>query len=336
MRTFLLLFVLLISCNSTKNSNANSTTVIDSENVVSLNGALSVKGTNILNSKGEIVSFAGNSLFWSNDYYRGNAFYNKDVIKWLRDDWNTTIIRCALSADSKIHDSYIFDKESNEEKLRIVVEAAIDLGLYVIIDWHSHTAEKNEAEAIAFFEKMAKAYGEYPNVIYEIYNEPLEVSWDSVIKPYAENVISAIRVIDPDNIIVVGTPRWSQDVDKASENPIVSHKNIAYGFHFYAGSHKDWIMNKAKKAIDNGIALMVTEWGTVNADGNGDVDYESVEKWISFMKENNLTHCNWSINDKEEGASSLIPGSNIKGNWKEEDLTNSGKLAKSYIKNWKN
>ena len=95
-------------------------------------------------------------------------------------------------------------------------------------------------------------------------------------------------------------------------------------------------MNKAKKAIDNGLALMVTEWGTVNADGNGDVDYESVEKWISFMKANNLTHCNWSINDKKESASALLPDSNINGNWNEKDLTNSGKLAKSYIKNWRN
>jgi len=332
MRVILILFILLVSCNSSKNTNAQS----DDFNVVSINGALSVKGTNIVNSKGDVVSFAGNSLFWSNDYYRGNAFYNKDVIKWLKDDWNSSIIRCALTADKNIQDSYIFEKEINEEKLKIVVDAAIELGLYVIIDWHSHTAEKSEAEAITFFEKMAKKYGEYPNVIYEIYNEPLKVSWDTVVKPYAENVISAIRAIDPDNIIAVGTPKWSQDVDKAAENPIKGYDNIAYTLHFYAGSHKDWIMNKAKKAIDNGLALMVTEWGTVNADGNGDVDPKSTKKWMEFMKENNITHCNWSINDKKEGASALNPGASIRGNWNDTDLTESGKLAKSYIQNWEN
>lgn len=336
MRYFLILFVLLLSCNTTKNSNTNSVVQSEAKSVVSINGDLSVKGTNIVNAKGDVVSFAGNSMFWSNDYYRGNSFYNKNVINWLKEDWNSTIIRCALTSDADIHDSYIFDKETNEKKLRIVVDAAIELGLYVIIDWHSHTAENNETEAIEFFSKMATDYGKYPNIIYEIYNEPLEVSWDTVVKPYAENVISAIRAIDPDNIIVVGTPRWSQDVDKASENPIKGFKNIAYGFHFYAGSHKDWIRNKAQKAIDNGLALMVTEWGTVNADGKGGVDYESTKIWMDFMKENNLTHCNWSINDKNESASALLPGSNINGNWKEKDLTNSGKLAKSYIKNWGN
>ncbi len=331
MRGFLLVLLILMSCNAKKiseNNNINDTTV------VSKNGALSVNGNQIVNSKGEAVSFAGNSLFWSNDYYRGNGFYNKNVIQHLKNNWNATIIRIPMTADPDIHDSYIFDKEMNQTKLETVVDACIDLGLYVIIDWHSHKAEDNENEAIEFFTKMATKYGKHPNIIYEIYNEPLKVSWDTVIKPYAEKVIAAIRKIDKNNIIVVGTPKWSQDVDLASSNPIKGFKNIAYTLHFYAGSHKEWLMNKAQKALDNGVALIVTEWGSVNADGGGDVDPESTEKWMEFMKKNNLTHCNWSINNKDEGASALKPNVSLKGNWSDEDLTVSGKLAKEYIKNW--
>jgi hypothetical protein len=93
-------------------------------------------------------------------------------------------------------------------------------------------------------------------------------------------------------------------------------------------------MNKAQYALDNGIALIVTEWGSVNADGNGDVNVESTKKWMEFLKKNHITHCNWSINDKDEGASALKPQSNPRGNWKDVDLTASGKLAKSYIENW--
>ena len=330
----LIFFILLISCNSEKKEISKTNPITETESVVAVNGALSVQGNQIINAKNEVVSFAGNSLFWSNDYYKGNKFYNKELIEWLKDDWNTDIIRCPMTADPDIQDSYLFDPKTNEEKLTTVVDIAIELGLYVIIDWHSHKAEENEAEAIIFFQKMARKYGEYPNVIYEIYNEPLRVTWDDVVKPYSENVISAIREIDSDNIIVVGSPKWSQEVDTASENPIKGFKNIAYTLHFYAGSHKNWLMNKAQKALDNGVALIVTEWGTVNADGNGDIDYESTKAWMDFMKKNNLTHCNWSINDKEEGASILKPGASTNGNWKEEDLTESGKLAKSYIQNW--
>ncbi len=332
MRIFVILFIVFVSCNTSKKAKPLN----DYLSVVAINGALSVKGNKIINSKGDIVSFAGNSFFWSNEYYRGHSFYNKDVVKWLKEDWNSSIIRLPLTADPDIHDGYIYDQMPNLEKIEITVDAAIELGMYVIIDWHSHRAEDNTEEAIAFFTKMAKKYGEHPNIIYEIYNEPLRVSWNDVIKPYAEEVIAAIRKIDPDNIIVVGTPKWSQDVDKASENPIVGFKNIAYTLHFYAGSHKEWLLNKAQKALDNGIALIVTEWGSVNADGGGEVDPKSTKKWMDFMKKNNLTHCNWSINNKEEGASALKPNASAKGNWANEDLTESGKLAKFYIKQWGN
>ena len=99
-------------------------------------------------------------------------------------------------------------------------------------------------------------------------------------------------------------------------------------------SHKEWLMNKAQKAIDNGIALIVTEWGSVDADGGGKVDAASTENWMDFMKKNNLTHCNWSINHKDEGASALKPTANTRGNWSDEDLTVSGKLAKGFIEKW--
>jgi len=172
------------------------------------------------------------------------------------------------------------------------------------------------------------------HIIYEIYNEPLRISWDDVVKPYSERVIAAIRKIDANNLIIVGTTTWSQDVDIASKNPIVGFSNIAYTLHFYAGTHKEGLRKKAQVALDNGIAIMVTEWGTVNANGDGGANAESVAEWMAFMKKNNLSHCNWAVDDKKEGASIVKPGANPKGGWTDEDLTESGKLTKSYIVDW--
>ena len=301
---------------------------------VTIHGRLKVDQNKIIDKHHQPVSLAGNSFFWSNPSWKGVKFYNKQVVKHLQSEWNTQIIRIPLSADGKIDDSYLYEPEKNLSAVEKVIQAGIDNGLYVIIDWHAHDAHLHEKQAIEFFQNMAKKYGRYPNIIYEIYNEPLNVSWDSVVKPYAENVIKAIRKIDNDNLIVVGTPNWAQDVDIAAKNPITGFNNIAYSLHFYASSHTDWLINKMKTAIDAGLPLFVTEWGTVKANGDGTVDEQSVKEWMSYLKKYKISHCNWCINDKEENASALKPGVSTNGNWNDEDLTQSGKIAKYYIKNW--
>ena len=168
------------------------------------NGLLTVSGNKIINKNNEPVSFAGNSFFWSNDNWGGERFYNSSTVKWLKTDWNAKIVRAAMGVEDP--GGYLDNKQSNKEKLKTVVDAAIDEGIYVIIDWHSHNAEDHLEEAKIFFQEMAQTYGEYENIIYEIYNEPLDVSWSEVVKPYALEVIQTIRSLDPDNLIIVGSP----------------------------------------------------------------------------------------------------------------------------------
>lgn len=52
-----------------------------------------------------------------------------------------------------------------------------------------------------------------------------------------------------------------------------------------------------------------------------------------FIK-NNISHLNWSVNDKNEGASIIKPNVSEKGNWSDIDLTESGKKVKTIIKHW--
>lgn len=302
------------------------------ETPVGRHGALRVQGNAIVNQHGSPVSFAGPSLFWSNDGWGAERFYNAGAIETIAEDWQAGIVRAAVGVDGR--GGYLANPESNTQRAIRVIDAAIDHGLYVLIDWHSHHAEDHLPEAIEFFDQMSRRYAGEPNVIYEIYNEPLRVSWSEVVKPYALAVIEAIRANDPDNLIVVGTPFWSQRVDEASADPIDAFENIAYALHFYAGTHQQELRDRAAAALDNGVALMVTEWGSVNADGDGEVDIESVNEWMNFLRRNQLTHLNWALNDKEEGASILQPGANANGPWSEADLTESGKLARSLIRGW--
>lgn len=300
---------------------------------VATHGALSVNGNRIIDTSGNPVSFAGPSLFWSNKGWGANRYYNAKVIKSVKNNWNASIVRAAIGATKK--GGYLSNPANNLKKAFKVIDAAIAEGIYVIVDWHSHDAEKHPEAAAEFFTKIARRYGHTPNVIYEIYNEPLNnTDWSTQIKPYAEKIIAVIRDIDPDNIIVVGTQSWSQDVDKAAEDPIKNVTNLAYALHFYAGTHKQELRDKAKIALDKGLALMVTEWGTVNANGDGAIDKEETQRWLDFMRENHLTHCNWALNDKRESASQLKPGTKANGKWTDKDFTESGLYVKNIIQNW--
>lgn len=178
---------------------------------------------------------------------------------------------------------------------------------------------------------MAHTYGKYPNVIYEIYNEPMRVSWTEVVKPYSQKIVNAIRAIDPDNLIIVGTPAWCQNVDEAAQSPLEG-KNLAYSLHFYASTHKEDIREKARIAIGKGLPLFVSEFGTCLASGDGYLDSAETENWFAFMDENNLSWCNWSIADKKETASALLPGAGCNGQWKREDLTESGQMIRRKLR----
>jgi endoglucanase len=291
---------------------------------------LSVRGNQIL-AGGQPASFAGNSLFWSNTGWGGEKYYNASVVRWLKTDWKSTIVRAAMGVEE--NGGFLQDPNGNRARVRAVVDAAIANDMYVIIDWHSHLAEAYRSQSIAFFQEMARAYGTRNHVIYEIYNEPLQISWSGTIKPYAQAVISAIRAIDPDNLIVVGTPSWSQDVDVAAADPIQG-TNIAYTLHFYAGTHGQFLRDKAQTALNRGAALFVTEWGSVNANGDGAVATTETNNWMTFLKSRGISHANWATNDKAEGASALRPGASTSGGWTASQLTPSGTLAKQIISGW--
>ena len=292
---------------------------------VSEYGQLSVDGNKIVDKNGKAVQLRGMSLFWSQWI---GKYYNAETVKWLKDDWQCNVVRAAMAVENG---GYLENPESEKAKVYAVVDAAIKEDIYVIVDWHDHHGENHTEEAKVFFGELAQKYGNVPNIIYETYNEPLNVSWTNVLKPYHETIIAEIRKHDPDNLVICGTRNWSQNVDDVIGNKIAD-ANVAYTLHYYAATHKQSLRDLAKKAITAGVPLFVTEYGISEASGNGSLNHEEAIKWWGFSDENSISHCNWSIADKEELSAALNPKASSTGGWAQKDLTISGHLVRLEIR----
>jgi len=274
------------------------------------------------------VQVKGMSLFWSIAADVGAPFWNASTINRLVSEMNIQVIRAPMGVDEDWQSGNYFTNTPYYQGLMdAVVETAIKNDIYVIIDYHSHKAENNVNNAKLFFQTMAQKWGQYDHVIFEIYNEPLDISWNT-IKNYADQVIPEIRKYS-DNLIIVGTPNWDQKPQEAINNPI-NQENIAYAFHYYAGSH--YINTEGKNAINAmnaGLSVFVTEWGTVNADGDGNVS-NSNDDWQSWMNEHKLSWANWSVSNKIEGASIFNSNVNPLETW---SYTSSGNYVKNLLNN---
>lgn len=288
-----------------------------------LHGFLGVAGNRIVDQNQRPVLLRGVSLFWSQWQ---PAFFSPETLRWLRDDWGITVIRAPLGVHP---DGYLENPGKELRKIETVIEAAVDLGLYVVVDWHAHEAEPKQAAA--FFSKIARNYGHFPNLIYEPWNEPAgHYDWHA-IKRYHCSVINEIRNWDARNVIIAGTQNWCRDVDIAANDPL-PFQNLAYALHFYAASHRQPLRDKAERALRLGAALMVTEWGTCKDHGDGYLDKRETARWLAFMEKRQISHINWSLSNRDETSAILNRSTQTKSGWRKEDISESGQLVRRKLR----
>lgn len=142
--------------------------------------------------------------------------------------------------------------------------------------------------------------------------------------------IEAIRAHDPDNLIIVGTPTWCQDVDKAAASPITGDPNLAYTLHFYADSHRSFLRDRAFAAMNSGIALFVTEWGTTHHSGNGGYNPQESQIWMDFMIDINISYVNWTVSHKNKDSCVVSPNQGVSG-LTNGNLTTSGTFIRNHL-----
>lgn len=291
----------------------------------STSGALHVEGTQLKDSKGNNVQLRGISthgLSWFPQYV------NQELFHELHKDWNANVMRLAMYTAENGGYCEDGDKEKLKKLVKDGVQYATNADMYVIIDWHilrDENPHRNKDEAKKFFEEMSKEYANADNVIYEICNEPNGgTSWADV-KSYAEEIIPVIRANDKDALIIVGTPTWCQDVDKAAADPITKYDNIMYALHFYATTHTEWLRDRMNQAIDSGLPIFVSEFGTCDASGNGAFDEYQSNEWIKALDAKGVSYVTWNLSNKNETSSIFKDGCSKTSGFTQDDLSQNGK-----------
>lgn len=275
-------------------------------------GKLSVDGRDLVNQYGSKVQLYGLSthgLQWFGHYA------NFDTIASIQENFGINVIRFAFYTDEN---GYCDGGTSRQEQMLADliegVDAATDLGLYVIIDWHmvgaENPADKNPLtyleQSKKFFSYISNYYKKQKNILYEIMNEPNgDTTWADC-KKYAEEVIPCIRA-NSDGIILVGNPRWTADLNSVMKDPLVGYENIMYTYHFYAADHRQ--TSQVENAYDNGFPVFISEYGFMESSGDGSISHTNGDKWLKVLDSRNISYVAWNISNSAGSASIFKQGS---------------------------
>lgn len=328
-----------------------SSSAVVTDNIVENTGKLRVEGSKIVNSEGDAVVLKGISTFGIQNC---EGFFTPEVVKTLAEDWGSDVLRISLTGDKNI-EGYLKDPEKYFDMVCKICDMCIDQGIYVIVDWdvaYVEEADENKDDAVDFFNRLSAIYSDSSNIIYEVNNYPLFYEepdddsdeeaneWEDVIKPFASEVITAVRENNPDSIVIVGLPDKGRDFEKVSESWL-EFENIIYGCRVFSGSNKQEMRDSITSLLENEVCVFVTEWSFCTDDCKGGIFEKESDKWAEFMSANQISWCNLGIgsdidNDTNAlrlNADNYTDGQKYGGHWPDGLLTDAGIYARYQLLN---
>jgi hypothetical protein len=258
---------------------------------------LQVVGTNVINGHGEPVLLRGvnaASMEWTSD---GQGRILKTIDTAIK-DWHVNIIRLPLSQDRWFGKGP--EQIDGGKSYRALVQQAVDTcatqKCYIILDLHWSDCNQwgadigqhsmPDSNSIAFWQDFAPVYANHPAVLFDLYNEPHDVSWNVWLKggPITDTpngwhsgppkkfhavgmqqMLDTVRATGAKNVVIAGGLDWAYDFSGILAGRQLSDPNgsgVIYANHCYDNKHDSvdtWIRNMEKASTK--LPVIVSEFG---------------------------------------------------------------------------
>lgn len=298
---------------------------------------LSVKGTRFVNPGGDTVLLRGLAIS-DPDKIENQGRWNRNHFVKVK-EMGATIVRIPVHPVA-------WRERTPAKYLKLLDEAVAwctELGMYVMIDWHSIGNLKmglfqdpmyntTEQETYEFWRTIARHFkGNNTPAFYELFNEPTLYNGELGRMPWSEwkkineNMIGLIRAFDREKIILVAGLDWAYDLTPLLIEPIDA-EGIGYVSHPYP--HKRTKPYEPKWEENFGFAasrypVVVTEFGfTLGKEGMADNGEYGIAI-INYMEARGISWVAW-VFDPEWGP-------RLFESWDTYKLTESGQFFKQAL-----
>ncbi|MFP4282730.1 MAG: glycoside hydrolase family 5 protein [Verrucomicrobiota bacterium] len=277
---------------------------------------IAVDGNRFVTPDGETVIFRGVSVPDPADLVRRER-WNRAFFEEVR-NWGANLVRLPVHPAEW--------RETGTDEYLAMIDQAVewcgDLGMYLIIDWHTigniltgvyhrDVYLTSKDETFRFWNTIAQRYrGSSVVAFYELYNEPTNrngqfgpLEWDEYSE-FIEDLISMIYAIDENVIPLVTGFDWGYDLSPVREDPIDA-PGVAYVTHPYPQKRpepwEDW-WEREWGFVAETYPIVATEFGFMSEDGPGahvpvigDVEYG--ERILAFFAERGISWTAWVFDD---------------------------------------
>lgn len=330
--TLLLTIIFIFACCATEDDKKDSN--MEDQNKLILH----VKGNKIYNEKGEQVKLRGVNvcgLEWdSSGTYVSTSVYEVFA------NWNCNIVRLPLSQDrwfGRVSDWSTPKPPDNGMLYRKIVDDIVKLALqfnkYIVLDLHWSNAGEwgnnlgqhfmPDNNSLEFWTDAAKKYANHPAVLFGLYNEPHDIRWEvwrnggtvteienkgkpdektlTYSTPGHQKILSEIRKLGANNIIVAGGLDWAYDLRGINDTyALVDTPNgngIVYDSHIYPLKEWDGINHNTKVlCIADKYPILVGEFG-IELEGQWGAKEKPawLKNLLDWMDANELHWAGWAF-----------------------------------------